>query len=355
MSHVTKVPPPSLERLSHYSIEPCEPHTATPPCATDPTFHFPHHPPHLDQQFREPEQHTDTPASSSAESSSQLNQGRRPFSAFPSKHLNNNPLLRLPLEITEHIYKYVLGGRTVRIGHDARVYTGPPYTTLGHFLCSQDDPEESHFEFDCWEECSGPTGKQLDISILYVCRKTWTEARWVLYSTNTLSFQDDQSLAMFMGMSEDYTAPTAWNNYAPPSTQNFLALAAQNWLAPSHVYLHAVRSIRFTIDPWSYINWETTFSGMKTIIPNLRHLVIEIALDMSDVEVRKQNRSIDRLMRDREEVILLLSGLPYLTSVDLTLEAWGWIRPQEELLAWSTRVEQELLETAREARREMMG
>ena len=235
------------------------------------------------------------------------------------------PLMSLPPEILNEIYKLVFGSHTIRFCSDALSDGSgpPPHERLIHYICRHDVVGHVPFhqsDIDCWHSCRRPSRLQPDTNILYACRKTWADARTFSYSENTFSFKAERDLRMFLGMYE--------------SCQGF-----------STQSLHAIHRINLDVGSHSYTAWKLLFPGLKAKCTNIRYLTVKIGLDMTKIAKAKRHLSLDLLMTGRERMILSLSGLK-LKIAEVELTAWQWVRPEQELRVWSSRIERSLLKAA---------
>lgn len=147
-----------------------------------------------------------------------------------------SPFMSLPSEIRNMIYKFVLGGNFVHLSrrkHETSVRTRNHETSLNHRVCLASLSEEEAQRLcqtadpSSWS-VEGVASRRkvcysknkyksigLNISLLYVCRRIYTEARFMAYSSNTFSFAEPATVRAFiaknMVYSSRYTQPTNFN------------------------------------------------------------------------------------------------------------------------------------------------
>ena len=139
-----------------------------------------------------------------------------------------SPLLRLPQEIKDRIYELALGGNLLHIWRDQiESERSNIRSTKGaikeqrfahQVCCSKISEDEAHHHFEnedsndfyvkytelrhspCFLFTTkwGPDIVRTDVSLLHVCRQIYDEARQVLYSTNTFSFNTARNLRAFI-------------------------------------------------------------------------------------------------------------------------------------------------------------
>lgn len=102
------------------------------------------------------------------------------------------PIFLLPTELRIQIYTLVLGNRNIHLGleteDDSRL---SPY--LRHYHCTH---EQQDLFIEPWHECWYPRGGrprdpvQKILSLLFTCRRVYSEAVGLLYSTNTFQLDN---------------------------------------------------------------------------------------------------------------------------------------------------------------------
>ncbi|KAM0799971.1 hypothetical protein BDR22DRAFT_272788 [Usnea florida] len=203
-----------------------------------------------------------------------------------------SPLLKLPQEIKDRIYQLVLGGNLLHIWRDSErdVIRSTKGTTkeqrFNHQICcseiSEDDAHH-HFEEEDGNNfyvknvelrhlgCRVSTNTYLnlphsghrsstnwtvaatvkmDLSLLHACRQIYNEARYILYSTNTFSFNTARNLRAFI-----------------------------NFLVQRHVDVNeAVRSLRadLTYPKTDTNGWTQAFSAVTQHMTRLKTLYINV-------------------------------------------------------------------------------
>jgi len=137
------------------------------------------------------------------------------MTVFRSQKNASSPLLRLPQEIKNHIYKLVLGDNFLHIS--ARIGEDEMSTGSCNGICRAEvldaDAEENFHRggssdwyiqggADRNDGCSNKawSGEQrgLDISLLLVCSQVYSEAQYVVYSSNTFSFERPVFIRVFL-------------------------------------------------------------------------------------------------------------------------------------------------------------
>lgn len=123
-------------------------------------------------------------------------------------------LLKLPQELKDNIYKLVLGGNYIHVHADKD--EAPQYQL---YLCAatvSDTAAQNNFDsavelpafkFGPHQSCTlgwwhRTQPAHLSVGLLRSCREVYDEARNVLYTANTLSFQDPKLLCHFIHSSE---------------------------------------------------------------------------------------------------------------------------------------------------------
>lgn len=129
---------------------------------------------------------------------------------------STSPLLSLPQEIKDCIYGFFYSGHIIQI--EQEVEHPNPEAKLTHCICECSTrnryPRYPSYEDDdavIWDatgkglseevhpRCNGcSSGKKLGINLLQTCRQLRNEARHILYSTNTFSFEDGYVLEIFL-------------------------------------------------------------------------------------------------------------------------------------------------------------
>ncbi|RJE27153.1 hypothetical protein PHISCL_00506 [Aspergillus sclerotialis] len=112
---------------------------------------------------------------------------------------SQSPFFRLPLELREIIYKQVLGDSNIHIKNGK---------SLRHLRCKCTSCPGIGYYFyygSTWKkpwECDGTKydydGDRLPVSLLRSCRRVYTEAIDLLYSSNIFSFRDANTLQRFL-------------------------------------------------------------------------------------------------------------------------------------------------------------
>lgn len=118
-----------------------------------------------------------------------------PSCAHYIKSMNRNsvvsPFLRLPGEIRNKIYGFVVGGHHIRIGytphlHQSKTIKGEPHRIhvgggFFHHLAARGKPSRRYQK-----------AQSLHLGLLRVCRQVYGEAALLPYSANMFSFRDDR-------------------------------------------------------------------------------------------------------------------------------------------------------------------
>lgn len=132
---------------------------------------------------------------------------------------SSSPLLRMPSEIRSKIWRMLLGDRLIHLEYLGHIPTGVGQRTeteiFRHTVCENDCPEDEMVEhsirsrcaagkeviwrqphFDCDRKLAYKgdsnkwTHKSVHLKALRVCRQIHDEASYVLWTTNTFSFND---------------------------------------------------------------------------------------------------------------------------------------------------------------------
>lgn len=138
-----------------------------------------------------------------------------------------SPLLRLPQEIKDRIYQLVLGGNLLHIWRQQiKSERSNIRSTKGaireqcfnHQICSSKVSEDEAYHYFEIEDSNNfyvkytelrhlhccpymswrPDIVRMDVSLLHVCRQIYNEARYILYSNNTFSFNTPRNLRAFI-------------------------------------------------------------------------------------------------------------------------------------------------------------
>lgn len=122
----------------------------------------------------------------------------------------SSPLLKLPPEIKNSIYELVLGGNYIHVEavkdkpHQYRLWQCA--ATVSDTAAQQDFDSSGELpaqKFDPHKNCSWRWDPafvpvHLSFDLVLTCREIYAEARDILYTTNTLSFQDPKLLCKFI-------------------------------------------------------------------------------------------------------------------------------------------------------------
>lgn len=133
---------------------------------------------------------------------------------------STSPLLSLPQEIKDCIYGFDYSGHVIQIEQEVEqeVEHTNSEAKLTHYICECSTrnryPRYSSYDDDdavIWDatgkglgenvhpRCNGYScGRKLGINLLRTCRQLRNEARHILYSTNTFSFEDRYALEIFL-------------------------------------------------------------------------------------------------------------------------------------------------------------
>ena len=129
-----------------------------------------------------------------------------------NENATESPLLRLPAEIRNRVYGYVLGGKTL---HIIKYHKSPSKVVFRYNTCRlpeadshqadcvrENGSENTSFDYIKYHEAQGcrfagrdrfNTGR-LDIQLLRVCRQIHREAALIPYTMNTFSFNEEHCI-----------------------------------------------------------------------------------------------------------------------------------------------------------------
>ncbi|CAD6579065.1 MAG: hypothetical protein ASARMPRED_008943 [Alectoria sarmentosa] len=137
-----------------------------------------------------------------------------------AQHNASSPLLRLPLEVKNLIYKYTFGGRLVHIVQNPDERAAKFRNTICRAPISEEEAQEN-FDSECSNRWYAPANEgrhdccerdieamingkpkkkpeSLSLSLLRCCRQIYNEAHHVPYSANTFSCATQDTLQSFI-------------------------------------------------------------------------------------------------------------------------------------------------------------
>ena len=146
-----------------------------------------------------------------------------------ARNFSESPLLRLPLEIRNDIWRNVLGGQLIHLKYE-RLECPPvyeptnsrrifPYESWLHHVCDNDGPEDKKettlagisYSFPLHWHCelkfqtrflesTGPCNnfERVSLTVLYASRQIYAEANHILWTTNTFAFANPATFKHFI-------------------------------------------------------------------------------------------------------------------------------------------------------------
>lgn len=207
----------------------------------------------------------------------------------PAPQLNCDLLSRLPLELREEIYGYVLGGTVIHLVQIPR--------RIVHSRCRLPHPS------DGLRSCRPAIQTPLDpclgsvasanVALLKTCRQIYCEASKILYAVNTF---DVNRLSTFISFTETIIPArlaaitrlhVSWEigSRHSPSTHTYLELGFHGWVRCWHIIAaqmpglqHLKVHLKTVQEPSVYLDWVAPMcevSGLRSVDISLDYLVGE--------------------------------------------------------------------------------